>query len=87
MKIGDTLQSLHQGVHSSVASGIYEGNGVYRIDMKDGGNGRLFVMRFQLISNGGGAYTLKRLDCGDPPTGLTDKGGGALVGGDYTLNF
>ena len=87
MKIGDQLHSLQQGHHSSHASGKYEGNGIYKIEMKDGGNGNYFWMRFQLISNGGGQYTLKRLDCGDPPTTLRDNGGGALVGGDYTLNF
>ena len=55
--------------------------------MTDGGTGGYFVMQFQLVSHGGGSYTLTRLDCKDAPTTLTDKGNDALIGADYTLNF
>ena len=87
MNIGDKLISLQQGVHSSIESGHYDGNGDYHILMRDGGNGSSFLMQFHLVSRGGGNYTLQRLDCGDAPTNLVDRGDGALVGGDYTLNF
>lgn len=87
-RVGDPLVSLHQGGgHSSQKSGEYEGNGVYKILMKDGGKDRNFSMKFQLIGHGNGEFELKRLDCGDPPTMLQYKGDGVLNGGAYTLSF
>ena len=87
MIIGDQLISLNQGIHRSVESGTYKGHGEYTINMNDGGNGKFFTIDFQIISFGGGHFKLYRRDCGDAPTDLMDRGNGALIGGDYVLNF
>ena len=87
VRIGDKLVSLQQGVHSSISSGFHRGNGEYTINMKDGGNGNQFVMRFKLVATGGGNFALTRIDVGAPLTNLADRGNGALAGGAYLLNF
>ena len=88
IRIGQPLALLNQGVHQSVESGRYIGNGEYTINMRDGGiRGRIFKMHFRLVAVGDGLFHLVRIDCDAPVEVLSQRTNGVLTGGAYTLNF
>lgn len=84
--LGDRLEQLTQGTHESIKPGIYKSNGNYEIEMKDGGNGWNFTMRFKLTPIDASHWKLKRTDCNDPET-ILDVNGKLLIGGLYKLVF